>query len=285
MLKVDVAVSREASDALSEVLLRLSPSGVQVEDKNDLVVLTVYVPDTFPVEDIQNRVNTIINSLASEGLNVELDRITVSMVAEKDWVEAYKKQFRPIRIGKLLIKPSWEEVEADPDEIVIELDPGLAFGTGMHPTTEGCLLFLQEYVSGGEVVLDYGTGSGILAIAAVKLGAQKAIAIDNDELAVVTASENAARNDVSDRIDFRTAGLSQIEPVQIDILVANLTAPLIIESLPVIVRKLEKAKLFIASGITIEQKDMVITALQENGFGIEKVHVKGDWITLVSRFV
>jgi len=283
-LKVDITTSREAAEALSAALFDISPSGILVDEKDGFVVLTIYLRDSFPVENIRAVVNGNLDRIKSEGLEVAPGRITFSSVSDEDWVEKYKKQFRPLRIGNFLIRPSWEDVEAAPDEIVIQLDPGLAFGTGSHPTTEGCLLFLQEFVCGGEAVFDLGTGSGILAIAAAKLGAKKVVAIDNDEEAIAVARENAKINGVAQVIDFKAIDFMQVEPVYADILVSNLTAPLLIEFLPEIAKKLEGIKIFIASGITTGQKEGILLALKENGFAVEKILEKGEWVTVVSRF-
>lgn len=282
MLKVEVTVSREASDMMSSVLLDLNPLGLQIDDKDDTVTLTVYIdPSSF--EGAQATINNALARLSSQGIDITPAKITSSLVADKDWVEVYKSQFKPIRIGRLLIKPSWEDVGVSPGDVVIELDPGLAFGTGSHPTTEGCLSFLQEYVSEDDIVFDLGTGSGILAIAAAKLGARKVIGIDNDETAIDVARENAARN-LSGRIDFSAVDFADLKPLKIDILVANLTAPVIIGFLPDIIKRLEGMRLFIASGINVSQEEGVVKALNEHGLIVERIFEKDNWVTLVSKF-
>lgn len=283
MLKVEVTISREASDMMSSVLLDLNPLGLQVDDKDDVVTLTVYIdPSSF--EDAQVSINNALTRLFSQGIDTGPASIISSLVADKDWVEVYKGQFKPIRIGRLLIKPSWEDVGVSTGDVIIELDPGLAFGTGSHPTTKGCLSFLQEYVSENDIVFDLGTGSGILAIAAAKLGASKVIAIDNDKEAIDVARENAARNGVAEKISFSVMDFADMQSTEIDVLVANLTAPVIITFLPGIVQKLKGMRVFIASGITVAQKDSVVTALNKNGLKVEQIFEKGDWVTVVSRF-
>ncbi len=282
-LKVEVTVSSEAVEALSPAMLSLSPSGIQVDSKDGAATLIIYVPKSYPLENIQATLKTALDKISSEGLNAEPADIKVSSISDKNWVENYRKYFKPIRIGRFLIKPSWEEIQALPGEIVIQLDPGLAFGTGSHPTTEGCLVSLQEFIYGGETVLDLGTGSGILAIAAAKLGAGRAIAIDNDPQAIEVARENAAKNSVSSQIEFAILDFADFKPAHVDLLVANLTASLIIKLLSNIVRKLEGLRIFVASGITVGQKGLVLEALKENGFNVEKVLDIGEWTTLVGR--
>lgn len=283
-LRIDVSTSREAVEALSPVMLSLSPSGIQIDEMNDTVILTIYLPNSSSLEDAQATIRSALDRISLQGLNAKPANIIVSSISDQDWVENYKRYFTSIRIGRFLIKPSWEDIEIAPDEILIELDPGLAFGTGAHPTTEGCLLFLQEFLIPGEIVFDLGTGSGILAIAAAKLGAKKNVAIDNDEQAIIVARENAQRNGVSSAIEFRAIDFAQMEPVDVDLLVSNLTAPLIISFLPIIAQKFRGVKLFIASGITSAQREDILTALGGNGFTVEKILEKGEWVTVVSTF-
>jgi len=282
-LKVEVTVSSEASEALSETMLLISPSGVQISEVDGLTILTIYAPDTQSVEDVKSTIKTALDRIAAQGLEIEPALISVTPITDEDWIETYRKFFKPIKIGRLLVLPSWEDVEIKPGDIVIRLDPGLAFGTGNHPTTEGCLTFLEKYVSPGDIVFDLGTGSGILAIAAAKLGAIRVAAIDNDEEAINVAQENAALNGASDKIVFKVSDFIDLKPLEVDVLVANLTAPVIIELLPYIKHKLIGLRLFIASGIMDWQKDGVLEALEDNGFIFEEVLEKGEWVTIVSR--
>lgn len=281
-LKVEVTVSPEASEALSEAMLLISPSGVQVSEVDALTILTIYAPDTQSVEDIKSTIRITLDKIVAQGLKIEPALISVTPVTDEDWVETYRKFFKPIKVGRLLILPSWEDVEIKPGDIAIRLDPGLAFGTGNHPTTEGCLTFLEKYVYHGDIVFDLGTGSGILAIAAAKLGAARVAAIDNDKEAIEVAQENAALNGVSERIAFKVSDFIDLKPLEVDILVANLTAPVIIELLPYIKHKLIGLRLFIASGIMDWQKDRVLEALEDNGFKFEEVLEEGEWVTIVS---
>lgn len=283
-LKAEVTVSLEAAEALSSVMLNLSPSGIQVNSKDNAVTLTAYVPESHPVETIQATLVAALEKIGFEGLKTDPATINIGAISDEDWIENYKNFFKPVRIGRFLVRPSWQEAEPLPNEILIRLDPGLAFGTGSHPTTEGCLIFLQKYVRSIDTVLDLGTGSGILAIAASKLGARKVIAIDNDPVAIEVAKQNSTDNGVAANIDFMVKDFSDLEPVYADLLVANLTAPAIISFLPDIVRKLKGLKLFIASGITDQQKDEVYKALNASGFKVEEILDIGEWTTVVSKF-
>ena len=282
-LKVGITVSSEAAEALSATLITLSPSGIEIKDEDGNAALSAYLHESCPIEKVRLAIEDALTKAASLGLETGPGLITVDSIADEDWVENYKKHFHVIRVGRLLIKPSWEEAEAAAGDIVIGLDPGLAFGTGSHPTTEGCLIFLQEMISDKEVVFDLGTGSGILAIAAAKLGARRVVAIDNDGQAIEVAKENALANGVASKIDFAVADFATFHPVEASILTANLTAPAIIDFLPAITQKLPGLKVFIASGITVDQKSGVIKALKERGFQVEKTRTRGEWVSVVSR--
>ena len=284
-LKVEVLVHPEAAEVLSAAMLDLSPSGIRVDEQGRNMLITAYIPDSSFIDDARLTVQDTLLTAASQGLQTGPGLITVTSITDEDWVENYKKHFKPIRIGRFLIKPSWEAVEASPGDLVIRLDPGLAFGTGSHPTTEGCLIFLQEFMTGGETVFDLGTGSGILSIAAAKLGARRVIAIDNDPQAITVARENAEKNGVADKIEFSVADFAAISPIGADLMVANLTAPLIIDFLEDIPGKVQGLKILIASGIMVEQRAGVIRALGKAGFTVEEILTKGEWVSLVSKLV
>jgi len=284
-LKVEVLVHPEAAEVLSAAMLDLSPSGIQVDEQGRNMLITAYIPDSSFIDDARLTVQDALLAAASQGLQTGPGLITVTSITDEDWVENYKKHFKPIRIGRFLIKPSWEAVEASPGDLVIRLDPGLAFGTGSHPTTEGCLIFLQEFMTGGETVFDLGTGSGILSIAAAKLGARRVIAIDNDPQAITVARENAEKNGVADKIEFSVADFAAISTIGADLMVANLTAPLIIDFLEDIPGKVQGLKILIASGIMVEQRAGVIRALGKAGFTVEEILTKGEWVSLVSKLV
>ncbi|HEY3374845.1 MAG TPA: 50S ribosomal protein L11 methyltransferase [Candidatus Aquicultor sp.] len=282
-LKVDVIVSTEAAEIAGEVLMQLTPSGIQIDDREGISVLTAYAPESFPTNEIRALVRSAIDAARAQGLQVEPAQVEIDSITDENWAENYKEFFHPLRIGKLLIKPSWESVETNPGDTVIQLDPGLAFGTGSHATTEGCLLFLQEALNGGEMVFDIGTGSGILSIAAAKLGASRVVAIDNDGVAIDVAQDNARINGVADKIEFKVLGFADVEPTHADVVVANITGPLVIAFLPEIVNKFPGVKVLITSGITAEQKDGVLTALSDYSFVVDDVFEKNAWVTVVSR--
>jgi ribosomal protein L11 methyltransferase len=283
--KVDITIVDEAVEPLSGGLIELSPSGVQIEtleEHGDMSVLTVYQSADVLLDDLRLSIAELLDRISASGFNTSSSSVSITSITDKDWTENYKQFFSTIRIGRVLVKPSWENIGFFPGDIVVRLDPGLAFGTGSHSTTEGCIYSLQHVIEGGETVYDIGTGSGVLAIVAAKLGANRVIAIDNDPVAIGVARENALDNGVEERIEFHIADIAEFGGVSADIVVANLTAPAIVSILPLIVENVDGFKKFIASGITDEQKDGVVFALEEHGFSVEKSFEKNKWATLVA---
>ena len=222
-------------------------------------------------------------------------------VAEEDWATAWKEFYHPMRFGRrLVVKPSWRAFQAGPDDLVIELDPGMAFGTGLHQTTAMCLALLEDYVRPGATVLDQGTGSGILAIAAARLGARRVIAVDSSEVAVAAARENVARNGLSSAIQVRhgdtphpppsSASRSEGEqrvssalPAAYDLIVANIIANVIIALAAPFAAVLRPGGVLLASGIIRDREDDVRAALGAAGLAVERREARDEWITLVAR--
>jgi ribosomal protein L11 methyltransferase len=205
--------------------------------------------------------------------------ITIRFVAEEDWAHAWKQYFKPQHIGNnIVIKPSWEEYAAKPTDIVIDIDPGMAFGTGLHATTRLCLCELERYVTPGMHIADVGTGSGILAIAAAHLGAVKVEATDNDPLAVKIALENINLNGVGERV---SAIESEVPPAgTFDIVVANILADVILGMRDLLKGAIKPGGLLIASGIINERADDVRKGLVEVGFVLQETTNEGDWVAI-----
>jgi ribosomal protein L11 methyltransferase len=205
-------------------------------------------------------------------------------LAEEDWAEAWKKHYAILHVGEsLVIKPSWLDYTSQPDEIVIELDPGMAFGTGLHPTTRQCMLALEERVRPGMRMLDVGTGSGILSITAAKLGARDILALDLDSVAVETASRNVAINRVDDVVRVARGSVDASHTNLFDLVCINILAETICELAPAIAGALRPRGVVIASGILDFKTDDVIAALR--AVEIETIERKqeDDWVTLVAR--
>jgi len=212
-------------------------------------------------------------------------RISYRELDEQDWAHAWKAYFWPQKIGtRLVVKPTWRDYRADGGEIVIELDPGMAFGTGTHPTTALCLNMIEKYLRQGDSFLDVGTGSGILMIAAAKLGAGRLCGVDKDEVALGVAAENLKLNHVSPKISLLTAGNlgAQINR-PFNFIVANIYSHVILKLLEDIPRLLPAGGIFVASGIIQENKDAVLAAMAELKFKILETAAKEDWVAIAGR--
>ncbi|MGM0502656.1 MAG: 50S ribosomal protein L11 methyltransferase, partial [Bacillota bacterium] len=210
----------------------------------------------------------------------------VSEVEEEDWANNWKENFKPFHITEdIVIKPTWEEYQAAADEIVIEIDPGQAFGTGQHATTSSCLEAIEANLTAETSLLDLGTGTGILAIAAAKLGAKEILGLDIDPVAVKAARENAELNDVEDKLEFVQGDLVDQVEEKYDLVVANILPHIIIKLIPNLNNVMHSASKFILSGIIVDKLDDVKTALKENNLVIEKIIHKSeehdDWVTVV----
>ena len=210
-------------------------------------------------------------------------RLSRAAVQDADWENNWKQFYKPMEIGKrLLVIPEWEQAGA-PDRVELRLNPGLTFGTGSHATTRLCLQALDAHISGGERVLDIGTGSGILAIAALKLGAASAEGVDIDPVAVRTAGENAALNGVQDKLTVLVGDLSDKASGTYDIITANIVANAILSLAPAVPGLMAEDATFIASGIIDSRKDEVIAALEAAGLAVLEVKEKRGWECIVCK--
>lgn len=305
--EIKIITTNEAGDAVSEMLTALGAGGVSIEDPFDIrkeiekADSPDYADDDFLAglgDEVTVRAyfneETNINELVAE-IKKQLDEMKeflpvgkgfagLSEVDEEDWANAWKKYYKPHRISEhMVVKPSWEDYKADEGEIIIELDPGMAFGTGTHETTRMCADLLDRYVKQGDRVMDAGCGSGILAIMAAKLGARKVVAFDIDEVAVRVTRENIEQNNVSDRIRVFKGVLKDIEPEKFDIIAANIIANVIAALSGIIPEYLEDGGLFIASGIILERRHEVIEAYEKQDFVLVDEKNKGEWVALVFK--
>lgn len=208
--------------------------------------------------------------------------VTIRFVQEEDWANAWKQYFKPQRIGEhIIIKPSWEEFSPEPGDLVVEMDPGMAFGTGLHATTRLCLRALESYVTGGESVADVGTGSGILGIAAVLLGAKQAICTDIDPLAVRIARENIERNQMEGSVEAVEATLPP--PGEFEIVVANILPDVILGMAEELVAATKPGGLLIVSGIIESRTNDVQDGLSALGLTVLSVATEGEWVAILAR--
>lgn len=279
---VEVCVPEVAGEGVAEGLRAAGADGVSEEWRKGLHYVRAFWQDV-PEEQAAVAANLALLRLIDAGVLAEEPPMTTTTMDDQDWLEGWKQYFAPLVISpRLAIVPSWESFSPQPDQQVITLDPGMAFGTGTHGTTFTCLSALADYLQPGMRVCDVGTGSGILAIAAVKLGARQVIATDNDPLAVRVAQENAEVNAVS-TIDFRVADLLAGIDGPFELVIANILAPVIHLLIPELPRVLSAGGLFISSGYITSQEADIAAALQAAGHTLLQRYEREDWVTLVSR--
>ncbi|MDF2626606.1 MAG: ribosomal protein methyltransferase [Symbiobacteriaceae bacterium] len=298
-LEVAIRCQREAADAVGNAVAELTGGGYAVDDPMDIiqnrasweitdlvagdpawVVVKGWLADEGDVEGARIRLEERLASIRELGLGT-VEAPAYSWVQEEDWANAWKAYFKPTRVGeRLVIIPSWETFELQEGDLPLHLDPGMAFGTGTHPTTSLCLRRLESVVTPGMRVLDVGTGSGILAIASARLGAAPVVGIDIDPVAVRVAKENAERNGVE--IDVRAGTLDQVETDECDLIIANIIASIIIEILPDVASRMKKGGKFLASGIIAEKKQAVADAMTATWLLPVEIREEGGWVAILA---
>ena len=243
----------------------------------------------LPVDDrLEARLLSIrerVRLLPGYGLALESDEVTVTPVAEEEWATAWRKHFKPVRVGRIVVKPTWEEIEARPGDVIVEIDPGIAFGTGYHPTTQLCLLALQDIIKGGEIVLDVGTGSGVLAIAAARLGADSVVGLDADSVAVEVAEENVRHAGLTEKITIRQSDSPAAFEGRADVVLANIIAKTLVDMAEALAEKVRPGGKLVASGIVTERADEVRSAFEAVGLRVDEERADGEWIALVCERV
>lgn len=254
-----------------------------------------YFPEGTDVESVIASVKERIAELAEFDIDAGRSDITVKDISEDDWANNWKQYFKPIRVSeRLMIKPTWEQyLPQSEQEMIIELDPGMAFGTGTHPTTSLCLRTLEGVIQQGDEVIDVGTGSGILAIGASKLGASRVLALDLDPVAVSSALENTRLNGLEDRITVvesdllsvlkQEAGEELRVTLPVRVVVANILAEIILLFIDDVYQALQPGGYYIASGIYKNKEQAVEEALLAAGFEITETAREEDWVAFVAR--
>ncbi len=281
LLEISVPVDGEAAEAVSELFDRRGGGAViEGTPAPDGGPPTVVVRTYLAMDDYDGRARV------EEGL-WHLSRLypipesAVRKLASANWAEAWKADYAPMRIGeRLLIVPSWCEAESQPGDLVITLDPGMAFGTGLHPSTRLCLVALEGLVADGTSVLDVGTGSGVLAIAAARCGAASVMACDTDPTAVAVAQENAQLNGVE--VTITAGSVDEVPPGRFDVVVANILAGVITRLAPHLADRLAASGTLIVSGILNEQADDVALGLEAAGLAVTGRTIEGDWVALTA---
>ncbi|THF72762.1 50S ribosomal protein L11 methyltransferase [Cohnella fermenti] len=317
--ELTVFATESSQEMVAHYLTELGAGGVSIEESwspdkprdtslgqwydkplNDIPAGYAYIKGYFSedadMEHLVGEMNELLKGLPEFDYDAGDFNTSFAEVDEEDWAHAWKKYFKPIAVSeRLTIKPTWEDYEARPDELIIELDPGMAFGTGTHPTTALCLRTLEGAIHEGDNVIDVGTGSGILAIGAIKLGANRVLALDLDPVAVSSATENVKLNGLGERIEVRLSDLlgvlqdgertssaeGGVTP-PVDLVVANILAEIILLFIGDVYDVLKPGGIYIASGIYKNKEDDVASALLAAGFEIIERVRQDDWIAFVS---
>lgn len=263
-----------------------------LEDKDREPVVSVYFDDTEEgrkqVQDLKIAV-MMLKSKEMEGefgWDANLGRLYAEdlLVDDEEWKDKWKEYFKPAKVtDTLVVKPTWEDYEKKDEEKVIELDPGMAFGTGTHETTTLCMQLIEKYMQPGNTVLDIGCGSGILSIAAAMLGSGPVLAVEIDPDAARTAEENVKANKVDDVVTVQVGDLTKDVDQKADLIAANLIAPLVIELSGSAADHLNEEGIYISSGILVEKRQQVEEAVREAGFEILEIKEKGEWCAIAAR--
>ncbi len=298
-LELSVAADHEAVEAVSEILSRAAPGGTSVEPAFELVdeglgarvdlsrpaIVRAALPltDAASVIAAVDRAERELGHLQAFGLR-PIGELTARVVHEADWANAWKAHFPVLRVGRrIVIRPTWRRHRRQPDDVVLALDPGMAFGTGLHPTTRLCLAALEGFADRGLLegarVVDVGSGSGILAIAAARLGAREVVAVDVDPIAVQASRENAARNRLG-RIIASREGSVPTGDGPFDLVLANLIAGLLVQLADPLAAEVRPGGTLLASGIFHDRESQVVEAFTSRGFALTNRWDEGDWVAL-----
>lgn len=308
--QLSVITSSEAVEAVSNILMEAGASGVAIEDSLDLVnfesdpygeildketfvhrregaEVIAYFPETLFLPEITPDIKARVYELETFGLDIGEASLSISEVEESQWATAWKKYYHPVFISRYLtIVPEWQDYTPhNADESIIYLDPGMAFGTGTHPTTRLTLQALEVTLRGNETVIDVGTGSGVLSIASKFLGAGDVYAYDLEDVAVASAKENMNLNPVAKDVIVRTNDLLEGVEEEADVIVANILADIIVRLLPDAKRCLKDEGTLIVSGIIEDKLALVCEAFTANGFELDQTFKQKDWYALTAKKV
>lgn len=297
--EISIQTSHEAVELIAEIFRDLGASGVVIEDpelvndyitsgkwdytdipiakETEVVVEKAYLPVNGELEGRIQTLRQEIKALESRGVNTAPAVLTTAELQDEDWSDTWKQYFHTEKPGeRVVIKPTWEEYEPKDDEVVIELDPGAAFGTGTHATTSMCIRQLEKMVKPGMTVFDVGTGSGILSIISAKLGAKNIQAVDYDDSVLKIVEENLEQNNVEDIISVAQSDLMQNVHGKAELVIANIIADIIIRLFDQLDEHLEKGGTLLTSGIIEDRIEDVLAAAEKHGYGVvERLENKG----------
>ena len=306
-IEVRVITKSEALEPVSGIFYSLDCKGVAIEDPEDILgreqgpltwdfadinvlehkgkvaVVKAYFAEEDNIEEILGYDNEKLVELKEMGIDLGEAKVEHEKMYEEDWANTWKQYYKPSKIGeKIVVKPIWEEYEQKEGELVVNLDPGMAFGTGTHETTRMCIQALEKYVKEESTVFDVGCGSGILAIAAAKLGAKLAVGVDLDPVAVESSIENVGYNNLNN-IEILHGNLVEVIDGKSDIVVANILAEIICILTDDVKRVMKDGGVFITSGIIHDRVDMVCEKLEATGFEVIEKNRDGEWNCIVAK--
>ena len=307
--EVLIKVDPQAVEAVTDILYGLGAQGVAIDEPVDVQKLREdelywdYIDEKLLENDTEETkimayfseeetnlpekiavIKEKIRNLTEFGLSIGSGTVELSNVNQEDWESAWKQYFKPVHVtDRIVVKPEWEEYSPQEGEIVIEIDPGMAFGTGTHETTSMCINQIEKNLKAGDRVIDIGSGSGILSMAAVLLGAEKATGVDLDPVAVRVALENVELNNLQDKIEILHGNLTDVIREKADIVVANIMADIILILLEDVRELIKDDGLFISSGIIQEKRAAVEARLLEKNFSIVEVETKGEWCAITAQ--
>lgn len=307
--EVLIKVDPQAVEAVTDILYGLGAQGVAIDEPVDVQRLREdelywdYIDEKLLENDTEETkimayfseeetnlpekiavIKEKIRNLTEFGLSIGSGTVELSNVNQEDWESAWKQYFKPVHVtDRIVVKPEWEEYSPQEGEIVIEIDPGMAFGTGTHETTSMCINQIEKNLKSGDTVIDIGCGSGILSMAAVLLGAQRATGVDLDPVAVRVALENVELNNLQDKIEILHGNLTDVIREKADIVVANIMADIILILLEDVRAFIKDDGLFISSGIIQEKRAAVEARLLEKNFRIVEVETKEEWCAITAQ--
>lgn len=306
--ELSIHTKNEAVEAISNILHEAGASGVVIEDSaefakpredqygeiyalneddfpKDGVIVKAYLSESSFLNETVEEIKAAITNLMNFNIDIGENVVSIVEVNEEDWATAWKQYYHPVKISeRFTIVPTWEDyTPVSTDELIIELDPGMAFGTGTHPTTVMCLQGLEKVIKEGDTVVDIGTGSGVLSIGAALLGAKSVHALDLDEVAVRSAQENVALNKVEDKVAVFHGNLLDTVKEPADVVVANILAEIIMSFTDDAYTIVKPGGLYVTSGIIGAKRDDVKAALEASGFVIEEVLLMEDWVAIIAR--
>ena len=285
--QLTVTTSQEASDAVANYLFELNANGIEIKDSPAPSAATTTLISYFPMDDLVGervqKVRRFLSQLPRFGIDPQPAEVWLRSIEGENWSEKWRSAFPPQRIGKrLVIAPTWHQVTPQASEILIRLDPGMAFGTGHHPTTRIAMELLEAVITGGEIVADIGTGSGILAITAAKLGAKRVDAVDSDATVVPIAQENLRHNGVTPIVHLRQGDGLEVLHGTYHLIVANILTKVILPMIPQYPQFLKPGGQIILSGIMAKEAKQVEDLLRANGFRSLETRQWENWVGILA---